>query len=1213
MSLKQVSKRMAAAALTAVMAAAMNVSAVEAAIDYPKTDEKVIILNNLTKNDYITKLNQQTDPIITSINNGNYDVIPIVWGPATGSPDPLEPVGDGVDLTVPMDVGNTALRDKGILDVTAAPFGAIVNDGVDDTAALQKAINYGMYYQMAVYFPSGTYHVSDTIHISSGISMRTGNPINTVAQKNEMPTVLLGSKTGTGAIIKLADDAAGFGNLAQPKAVLHYYQPEIVTDTAPNPDTATIEWGGDHAADREGNIMIDSLTVETGPNPAAIGLVMSSAQGGVLQDVTIKATGSLAGIVGGSGNGGSWTNVTVSGGKFGIDSRTRTVTVPSMQNITLENQTGAAWLAGAGGTTVVAGMKIIADYANPAIIRTSKGQPFFGSISLIDTQIEYKTSYSGNAIAGTTSSNNDIIDTDSIGNAGAANGLPSVTNLPSTTNPNYMEGLYLNQVYVKNAGKVVTNDVGTPLNANSSGWFHVEEYATGKVNEKWDSTRQFDWKSRVFLNKQESGSTYVGTTASGMEPPVDLQIRHGWTKGQFPNFETPGIADVKADYGAAGNGAVDDTNAIQAAIDANDYVFLPKGYYRITKTLKLKPATKLFGISPAFTYIYTKATDTTNPNWGAGPTPLVETSNTTDADTIISDITITPPREVSASASTSVHPLYSILWQSGGSSMMRAVQIEPTRTHGFAGSATPASYGMKAATFKHPFLLITGSGGGKIYNVYAQLFGATGATGGHDGGAGNGQLDEDNMSLLAIRDTSNPLSLYATNWEYIRSKKQVEVTRAKYVTFYGSKTEENTTYMHIKDSDHIRIFGHSGSGTAPYDSKMFYSKNIGFSKPTSIDDAKKGNLFLVENTPNFLITNMADQVTIDHGWILGNQVFRNPYDLYYPLKVDGQPVNSDTRPSLYKIGSPKGTPLVPIFTDSIEPDLKAGWTDIGTIPNTSNKFDGAAGLQFSAGDSIQRTVSTSGFKNIKISYARKTAATFAGTHQFKAQWSPNGGATWFDIEALSGPNNGNGPSGFMPYKKIYALPTTADNNSNFTIRFSVSNPGNNAYLDALKIEGEPANPIFEDKFTGSLPAPWEITGSTASSNTNLFDNQTGFSVKFSAGTPSSTLSRVVHTTGYKDITVSYARKTGANNDAADTFKAEYSTNNGSTWNPIETLTGVQTGKGNAGYMLPIHVFPIPPAGDNNSSFKIKFTFTADSADEFAYMDNVRVDGTPIIP
>ncbi|MDP4224834.1 MAG: glycosyl hydrolase family 28-related protein [Bacteroidota bacterium] len=63
------------------------------------------------------------------------------------------------------------------------------------------------------------------------------------------------------------------------------------------------------------------------------------------------------------------------------------------------------------------------------------------------------------------------------------------------------------------------------------------------------------------------------------------------------------IINVK-DYGAKGDGTTDDTIAIQNALDNGTHIYVPKGNYKITGTLVMKPYTKLqlYGELPIFNY-----------------------------------------------------------------------------------------------------------------------------------------------------------------------------------------------------------------------------------------------------------------------------------------------------------------------------------------------------------------------------------------------------------------------------------------------------------------------------------------------------------------------------------------------------------------------------------------------------------------------------------
>ena len=78
-------------------------------------------------------------------------------------------------------------------------------------------------------------------------------------------------------------------------------------------------------------------------------------------------------------------------------------------------------------------------------------------------------------------------------------------------------------------------------------------------------------------------------------------------------------------YGAKGDGATDDTRAIQAALDAEETLYFPQGIYKITDTLYLRENSCLLGMSPITTQIVIE--DDTPAFGGFGePKALIETA-----------------------------------------------------------------------------------------------------------------------------------------------------------------------------------------------------------------------------------------------------------------------------------------------------------------------------------------------------------------------------------------------------------------------------------------------------------------------------------------------------------------------------------------------------------------------------------------------------------
>ncbi len=156
-----------------------------------------------------------------------------------------------------------------VINITLPPYNAVPDDGIDDTAAIQRAIRDVVDVtdtSRFIYFPAGTYLISDTL-----VSR------NSAGIWRAMVT-LQGEERGK-TILKLADHAPGFGDAGNPKAML---MTGSIMD-AGEPDTG----GGGNKAFRN-NVM--DLTFDTGSgNAGAIGIEWAASNWSTIKDVTIRS------------------------------------------------------------------------------------------------------------------------------------------------------------------------------------------------------------------------------------------------------------------------------------------------------------------------------------------------------------------------------------------------------------------------------------------------------------------------------------------------------------------------------------------------------------------------------------------------------------------------------------------------------------------------------------------------------------------------------------------------------------------------------------------------------------------------------------------------------------------------------------------------------------------------------------------------------------
>ncbi|MBU6507493.1 MAG: hypothetical protein KGQ82_08335 [Alphaproteobacteria bacterium] len=224
--------------------------------------------------------------------------------------------------------------DSGIVNVR--DYGAKGNGRDDDTAALLRAIaasggdtGPAFWQDRIVYLPDGTYRVSGTL-------------LKRYADGKFASGLILVGQSTTGTVIRLKDDAPGFGDPRHPKAVI--FTSSKLLDGTPT------SGGKDYIARGEGNDAymnsVADLTVDVGNgNPGAIGIDYLANNIGAIRNVTVRAPDGSGAI--GIAMTRKWPgpallqNVTVDGFDTGI-AVAQTEYGLTFEHIRLEDQRGAA-------------------------------------------------------------------------------------------------------------------------------------------------------------------------------------------------------------------------------------------------------------------------------------------------------------------------------------------------------------------------------------------------------------------------------------------------------------------------------------------------------------------------------------------------------------------------------------------------------------------------------------------------------------------------------------------------------------------------------------------------------------------------------------------------------------------------------------------------------------------------------------------------------
>ncbi|NJL31463.1 MAG: hypothetical protein HC898_07425 [Phycisphaerales bacterium] len=319
--------------------------------------------------------------------------------------------------------------------------------------------------------------------------------------------------------------------------------------------------------------------------------------------------------------------------------------------------------------------------------------------------------------------------------------------------------------------------------------------------------------------------------------------------------------------GARGDGKSDDHTILQQAIDQHEVVFLPKGTFMVSKTLKLRPNTKLIGVYHAFTTIqaistikdrFAGATDQT------GDQPIVQTADSAQAQTWIGFLHIKRTFPLAQHNPTPVGN-FALDWRCGGDSIMRHVELESRPGNNLRPDLIAKHFykydleknpvdpkhpqkslqpGHAAWPCNHPNVMVRGNGGGRWFNFWFH---------------GRQGLRED-VPFMRVQGTRQPLNFYHMHAQQQDSRNHIEFIDAQNFSVYGTKGEIKGAQVYYEQCRNFRQFGHSGMSSPDPDYFPPY-------------------LFRFLDCDDFLIAGISDTVNGGNSkWIGG------PYDRWIHAK-----------------------------------------------------------------------------------------------------------------------------------------------------------------------------------------------------------------------------------------------------------------------------------------------------------------------------------------
>lgn len=667
-------------------------------------------------------------------------------------------------------------RDKlGYLVVTYYPGVDPPGTG-DSLSGLQAAVDDAYANGLVTLFPTGTYVISNTLrcrafHLTTGTNTDGSVKLGTnPCQTNTF--ILQGSRLGSRPVIKLAAaPAADFDNTANVRPVLLFrlYQSTAYPNeaNADPPESTPLAAAAGYKIDSSYlfNWELRDLDVDCGGHAGAVGVVFPAAQGSLIANVRVQATGAFAGIYGLPGRNWGAVNLEVEGGRYGIRTGTpagSSCAGSSLFGVRLVDQTVAAIEHEDFVPLIMAGFQVRAP-STPALALKSNYANYtaFNTMTLLDGSIQ-------------------------------VTGVPSSSAaIANSTGKN----LYVRNVFVGGATSLVQS-ASLPALTGTGAWSRIDEYSYTDQR-TLSPVYRFPSYSLIDGTTNTTAERVKMTTPNCGSPPGGLLTRHLPAHG-FPIYEGTGspttLVVTDPPYNAVPGDALDDTAYIQQAIDdanaaGHGRVFIPKsdssgassGAFLLTNTLTLRKNTVLFGAAKAYVSELRN-----HPAWHpATPVSLVQTEDDASATTFMGNLALSTDISLYRSPFTFYH------WRAGAASGTCNLRIE-----------TVYEYRPPENSNQYTGVLFSGNAGGRHFFFPEAELDKVGNTA--------GPYPYGNLyRSMKIIGTTQPLWLYGFNLEggkHDLRTYDAEILDSSNIRWLGWKREGDSSMLLLRNTQNFALY-----------------------------------------------------------------------------------------------------------------------------------------------------------------------------------------------------------------------------------------------------------------------------------------------------------------------------------------------------------------------------------------------------------------------